>query len=82
MRKGETAMDWVAIYLGVVLALWFIQITLWIDPGWEDARKEVPLLDAMVRPLARFQPLAECLGNAYMVVYVLMTILGIGFALR
>jgi hypothetical protein len=28
--------------------------SLWIDPGWKDARKEVPLLDRVLRPFFPF----------------------------
>jgi hypothetical protein len=46
-----------------VLAAWFLRITLWIDPGWEDARKEVRLLDRIVRPFSRFgEPVGATLG--------------------
>ncbi len=46
-----------------MLAAWFVRITLWIDPGWEDARKEVPLLDRIVRPFSRLgEPVGTTLG--------------------
>jgi hypothetical protein len=42
---------WGLFLLGVLICG-----SLWIDPGWKDARKEVPLLDRMLRP---FFPLFE-----------------------
>jgi hypothetical protein len=47
----------------MILAAWFVRITLWIDPGWKDARKDVPLLDRMIKPFAKFgEPIGQGLA--------------------
>jgi hypothetical protein len=42
------------LLLGLFLSGVLIWGSLWIDPGWKDARKEVPLLDRVLRPFFPF----------------------------
>jgi hypothetical protein len=62
-RGRGARLTWEHFFVGALLAAWFVRITLWIDPGWKDARTEVRLLDRIVKPFARFgEPIGEALA--------------------
>jgi hypothetical protein len=51
--------------------------SLWIDPGWNDARKEVPLLDRMLRSLFPFFEAVDALLGVLSFVYYACFALGL-----
>ena len=49
--RRRSALTWANFIVGAWAAFMSAD-SFWIDPGWEDARKEMPLLDRIARPLS------------------------------
>jgi hypothetical protein len=75
-------MTWDALFGMLYFGCLILQITFWIDPGWKDARKTLPPLDRLVRPLARFDPLVQGILWLQYIAATIWIVMGFALAVR